>query len=54
MFHNQPRVGIVVPVYIESAARLHLLEDTISTVLGQDYGNLVCVVVDDGSPDEFI
>ena len=44
---NHPRVSVIIPVYNGEA----FLEDAIQSVLNQDYENLECIVVDDGSSD---
>lgn len=42
-----PKVSIVIPVY----NRFELLQETVETILNQDYPNLELLLVDDNSPD---
>ncbi len=44
---DQPLVSVVLPTY----KRAHVLPSAIRSVLGQTYGNLELIVVDDNSPD---
>lgn len=44
---NQPKISVIVPVY-KVEAYLHRCLDSI---IGQTYGNLEIILVDDGSPD---
>jgi len=46
---HQPLVTIIVPAYNRSGG---LLEATLDSILGQDYPNLECLALDDGSTDE--
>lgn len=43
----RPRVSVVIPCY----GQAHYLSESIESALGQTYGNLEVVVVNDGSPD---
>jgi glycosyltransferase involved in cell wall biosynthesis len=45
----QPLVTIIVPAYNRAGG---LLEETLDSILGQDYPNLECLALDDGSTDE--
>jgi glycosyltransferase involved in cell wall biosynthesis len=44
---NQPKVSVIIPVYNGEK----FLEDAIKSVFNQNYDNLECIVVDDGSQD---
>jgi len=47
MTNSQPHISIIVPCYKQS----HFLEESLSSVLEQNYGNWECIIVNDGSPD---
>ena len=44
---NNPKISVIIPVYNGEI----FLEDTIKSVLNQNYDNWECIVVDDGSID---
>jgi glycosyltransferase involved in cell wall biosynthesis len=46
---HQPLLTIIVPAYNRAGG---LLEATLDSILGQDYPNLECLALDDGSTDE--
>jgi glycosyltransferase involved in cell wall biosynthesis len=46
---NQPLVTIIVPAYNRAGG---LLEETLDSILGQDYPNLEVLALDDGSTDQ--
>ena len=46
---HQPLVTIVVPAYNRAGG---LLEETLDSILGQDYPNLEVLALDDGSTDQ--
>ncbi|QSO53702.1 glycosyltransferase family 2 protein [Alicyclobacillus curvatus] len=50
MIHNDCQVSIVIPVY----NRMHLLDQSIQSVLSQSYDNWVAYICDDGSTDDVL
>ncbi|WP_179018579.1 glycosyltransferase family 2 protein [Winogradskyella forsetii] len=44
---EQPLVSIIIPTF----NRVHLIEETLNSILTQTYQNWECIVVDDGSSD---
>ncbi len=47
---SQPRVSIIIPAYITSAAQAALLDETLQTATAQTLPDHEVIVVDDGSP----
>lgn len=45
---NNPKVSVIIPVYNGEK----FIEEAIKSVFNQDYNNIECIVVDDGSTDE--
>lgn len=45
--HSLPLVSIIIPTF----NRVHLLEDTLNSIVSQTYVNWECLVIDDGSED---
>ena len=45
---NSERISVVIPTY----NRAHLIRRTVDNVLQQTYGNVLAIVLDDGSSDE--
>lgn len=45
---TRPTVAVVIPCYRQA----HLLPDAVTSVLGQTWPDVRCIVVDDGSPDD--
>lgn len=46
--NNQPLISIIIPTY----NRVHLIGETLDSVIAQTYTNWECIVVDDGSTDD--
>lgn len=45
--NNNPKITVIVPIYKVE----RYLRQCVDSILGQDYGNLEVILVDDGSPD---
>ncbi len=45
--HQKPLVSIVIPCYNHAK----FVQETIQSVIDQDYGNIELIVIDDGSKD---
>lgn len=45
---NTPKVSVIIPTY----NRVHIISETLDSILNQTYQNWECIIVDDGSNDD--